>query len=128
MRGSDELSSLRSLVVGELAILTNEEDASVRRKALSYVGLPALLEVIGSTRQGYVRGIRPLINQDARDHDGPVALAMRVRWAHVSGGQFDKCAVRPVGKIAIGCRGIQFTVHAIRYAGRAVLQVGNANG
>ena len=103
-----------SLMVVELAILTNEEDAFVRRDALGYVALAALLEVVGSPRQGYVSTVRLLIDHDARDHDGPVVLCMRVSWAHLSGRHFDKRPVRAVGKIATGWRGVQFTVHAIR--------------
>ena len=69
-----------SLVVVELAILTNEEVAFVRRDALGYVGLAALLEPIGSNRQGYISPVRRLIDHDARDHDGPVVVGMGVRW------------------------------------------------
>src|SRR5262245_15044748 len=89
------------------------------------MSLAALLEEIGSNRQGHISTIRRFINHHARDHDGPVVLCMSVRWAHVSGRHFDKCAVRAVSKIAIRWRGSQFTVHAIREAGQAVLKFCN---
>src|SRR5262245_59115427 len=102
-----------SLVVVELAILINEEDAFVRRDALGYVRLTALLEEIRSNRQGYIMAVRCLVDHDARDNNGPVVPCMDVRWAYISGRHFDKCAVRPVTKIAIGWRSIQLTVHSI---------------
>src|SRR5262249_58717337 len=107
-------SCCASLLVVELAILTNEEDAFARRDALGYVGFAALLEEIGSNRQGYISAVRSLIDHDSRDHYGPVVLCMLVSWAHVSGRHFDKRGVLSVGKIAKGWRGSQFTVHPIR--------------
>src|SRR5262245_976506 len=74
-----------SLVVVEFAILTNEENALGLRNAFGDVALAALLEIIGSNRQRYITAIRFLIDHDARDHDGPVVVRMRVRWAGVAG-------------------------------------------
>jgi len=75
-------------MVVELAILTSKVDASVWREALGYVGLAALLEAIGSSGQGYLRAVRPLIDHNARDHNSPVDFCMRVRWAHESRSSF----------------------------------------
>src|SRR5215469_1974216 len=51
-----------SLMVVELAILTNEEDASLSRDALGYVPLAALLEEVGASWQGDIRVVRLLID------------------------------------------------------------------
>src|SRR5262245_61390894 len=69
--------------VVELAVLTDEEGASVRRDALRYVGLASLLEVVGASRQRYISTVRSLVDHGARDHDRPVVLGMRVGGAHV---------------------------------------------
>jgi len=49
-------SRYASLMVVELADLSHEEDASVWRDALGYMGLAALLEVVGSNRHGDTSG------------------------------------------------------------------------
>src|SRR5215469_613599 len=103
-----------SLTKVELAILTNEEDAFVRRDALGYVAFSVLLEVIGPGRQRYIGAVRFLIDHDAREHNGPVIVCMRVSRALVSGRHSDECAVWALAKIAVGWRGIQFTVRPIR--------------